>query len=152
MSNKESVVVTLKIITNLIKRTIRQSVDYNLTDNQIFILVYVFKNQNKRDIFQKDIEKVLDIRRSTTTEILQIMERDNLIKRVSTLDDKRVKKIILSEKGFYYVKQFERNFKLVETQLLAGVEKNELADFFMVLEKMKNNLNNIKYWDEEELC
>lgn len=152
MEDKKRLGVSFKIIANTIKRTIHQSLDYNLTDNQMFILIYVAKNQSKKDILQKDIEKILNIRRSTTTEILQIMERENLIKRIAVLDDKRLKKIILSDKGLNYVKQFEKKIKQVEKCLLNDISEEEQEQFFKILEKIKTNLNNIKYWDEEEIC
>ena len=145
MEDKKRLGVSFKIIANTIKRTINQSLDYNLTDNQMFILIYVAKNQSKKDILQKDIEKILNIRRSTTTEILQIMERENLIKRIAVLDDKRLKKIILSDKGLNYVKQFEKKIKQVEKCLLNDISEEEQEQFFKVLEKIKTNLNNIKY-------
>ncbi len=145
MVDKKRLGVSFKIIANTIKRTIHQSLDYNLTDNQMFILIYVAKNQSKKDILQKDIEKILNIRRSTTTEILQIMERENLIKRIAVLDDKRLKKIILSDKGLNYVKQFEKKIKQVEKCLLNDISEEEQEQFFKILEKIKTNLNNIKY-------
>lgn len=145
MEDKKRLGVSFKIIANTIKRTINQSLDYNLTDNQMFILIYVAKNQSKKDILQKDIEKILNIRRSTTTEILQIMERENLIKRIAVLDDKRLKKIILSDKGLNYVKQFEKKIKQVEKCLLNDISEEEQEQFFKILEKIKTNLNNIKY-------
>lgn len=145
MEDKKRLGVSFKIIANTIKRTIHQSLDYNLTDNQMFILIYVAKNQSKKDILQKDIEKILNIRRSTTTEILQIMERENLIKRIAVLDDKRLKKIILSDKGLNYVKQFEKKIKQVEKCLLNDISEEEQEQFFKILEKIKTNLNNIKY-------
>lgn len=137
--------VSFKIISNTLRRTINQGLDYNLTDNQIFILGYVFKNQNKKDILQRDILEILDIRRSTTTEILQVMEREDLIKRVAVSNDKRLKKIILSSKGQEYVKQYEKIFRKIENVLLEGITKEEQEEFFKVLEKIRNNLNNIKY-------
>ena len=137
--------VSFKIIANTLRRTINQSLGYNLTDNQIFILGYVFKNQNKKDILQKDILEILDIRRSTTTEILQVMEREDLIKRVAVSNDKRSKKIILSDKGLEHVKQYEKIFKKIENDLLKDISLEEQKEFFKILEKIKNNLNNIKY-------
>ena len=134
MEDKKRLGVSFKIIANTIKRTINQSLDYN-----------VAKNQSKKDILQKDIEKILNIRRSTTTEILQIMERENLIKRIAVLDDKRLKKIILSDKGLNYVKQFEKKIKQVEKCLLNDISEEEQEQFFKILEKIKTNLNNIKY-------
>ena len=42
MEDKKRLGVSFKIIANTIKRTIHQSLDYNLTDNQMFILILIW--------------------------------------------------------------------------------------------------------------
>ena len=63
-----------------------------------WIIAYLYHNC-ERDIFQRDIETRFSIRRSTVTGILQRMEKSDLITREPVTYDKRLKKIILSEKS-----------------------------------------------------
>ena len=58
-----------------------------------------FANNRDRDIFQKDFEQEFNIRRSTASAILSLMEKNDLIKRESVPYDARLKKITLTEKA-----------------------------------------------------
>jgi DNA-binding MarR family transcriptional regulator len=88
------------IFANRITRTIdKESSKYGVTGVQGRILGFIYHESSKRDIFQRDIEEDLDIRRSSVTSVLQLMEKNELIKRVSVCQDGRLKKLILTQKG-----------------------------------------------------
>ncbi len=143
MECEKNIGMSFKIISNQLKRVVNKKLGNNITHIQIFILRFLYENKDKKDIFQKDIEKLLDIRRSTTTEILNVMERNNLLERVDSLSDKRQKMIVLSEKGTKYLKDFEKIVLKTEKEILNNVSQEEKYIFFNVLEKIKNNLNNL---------
>ena len=143
MECEKNIGMSFKIISNQLKRVVNKKLGNNITHIQIFILRFLYENKDKKDIFQKDIEKLLDIRRSTTTEILNVMERNNLLERVDSLSDKRQKMIVLSEKGTKYLKNFEKIVLKTEKEILNNVSQEEKYIFFNVLEKIKNNLNNL---------
>ena len=70
----------VKAVSNIVKRTIdsRLSKDLKyeqLTTSQCKILNYLSSKEDT-DIYQKDIEKVFSIRRSTATKTLQLMEKN----------------------------------------------------------------------------
>lgn len=52
-----------------------------------------------RDVFQKEIEEVFRIKRSSVTSVLQTMEKKGLLIRESVPEDARVKKLILTEEA-----------------------------------------------------
>ena len=143
MECEKNIGMSFKIISNQLKRVVNKKLGNNITHIQIFILRFLYENKDKKDIFQKDIEKLLDIRRSTTTEILNVMERNNLLERVDSLSDNRQKMIVLSEKGTKYLKDFEKIVLKTEKEILNNVSQEEKYIFFNVLEKIKNNLNNL---------
>ena len=107
------------VLSNRIGRTIGKEVSqYGLTGVQSRILAFVYHESSKRDIFQKDIEEELDIRRSSVTSVLQLMEKNGYIKRVSVTEDARLKKIILTEKALDtenrihdYIERFEKSLQ-----------------------------------------
>lgn len=109
----------VSIFANRIHRTIgKEAAKYGITDVQSRILGFIQHNADKRDIFQKDIEEHLDIRRSSVTSVLQLMEKNGYIKRVSVSEDARLKKIILTEKGlktqkciFDFILKFEKSLR-----------------------------------------
>ena len=68
------------------------------THTQMQIIGYILDNYDK-EIYQKDLEAVLNLRRATVSGVLQTMERNGLVLRVVNDGDARSKKIILNEKA-----------------------------------------------------
>ncbi|HJK51630.1 MAG TPA: MarR family transcriptional regulator [Methanocorpusculum sp.] len=95
----------------------------------------------ERDIFQKDIEAILSIRRSTATGILQLMEKNGLIIREPVPYDARLKKLVPTQKTLAVNRRLEEEFKRINAQLIHGLTKEELDIFCSVAEKMQANLN-----------
>ena len=91
-------------VINKLSKKIRRYCDRNasemgLTGTQGRVLCYIFITSQWQDIYQRDIEDVFEIRRSTATGILQLLERDGYIERVSVPTDARLKKIVLTDKA-----------------------------------------------------
>lgn len=92
------------------------------------------------DVFQRDIEKEFNIRRSTATNILKLMEKNGLITRESVSQDARLKKIHLTEKAYELHEAVVENFKKLEEKLRCDISQDELDVFFSVLNKVNQNL------------
>lgn len=99
-----------------------------------------FYNNRDRDIFQKDFEKEFDIRRSTASNILSLMENNDLIKRESVPYDARLKKIVLTQKAIKSQCYVEEAFDRLETRMKENISEDELSVFFSVLDKINSNL------------
>ena len=65
-----------------------------LTPSQIRIITYLCEN---KVLYQKDIEKNLNLSRATISGILSTMEKNNIISRCVSECDLRSKKIVLNE-------------------------------------------------------
>lgn len=135
--------IEIKTLSNLITRRI-DSIDKikyldKITGTHGWIIKYLYENKD-RDIFQKDIEAKLQIRRSTATVMLQLMEKNDLITRVSVEYDARLKKIILTEKSTEMHLIIEEELGKLEKQVIKGLSEEELNKFFETLEKMKKNV------------
>ena len=104
-----------------------------------WIIAYLYHNRD-RDIFQRDIEIRFSIRRSTVTDILQRMEKSDLITREPVTYDKRLKKIMLTQKSMELHDTFTKRYDHLETKLTEGIEQDELDAFFSIIEKMKQNI------------
>ena len=88
------------ILSNLIKRRMRSASEaLGVTDTQARVIQYISEEGKKREIFQKDIEDTFCVRRSSVTQIIQLLERDGYITRESVERDARLKKLVLTEKG-----------------------------------------------------
>lgn len=99
-----------------------------------------FYNNRHRDVFQKDFEKEFNIRRSTASKILSLMESNDLITRESVDYDARLKKIVLTEKALELQSVVDNAFTRMETKIKEGITEEELDVFFRVLEKVNKNL------------
>ena len=143
MNRKVRVGYELKTISNLIKRYIYKSAVVAKCDKyseiQGMIINYLSKNEDK-DTFQRDIEEVFTIRRSTVTGVLQSMEKNNLIIRENVSYDARLKKIILTEFGkkihVHMIKEMEK----FEDTITKGVSEEDLEMFVQILNKFKKNI------------
>lgn len=109
------------------------------TITQARIMKYILENKDK-EIFQKDLEHKLNLRRATVSEVLSTMEKKGLIKREKNERDARSNKIILSmhESNEYY--KIKQNIEKLEQKLIENISKDELNTFISTLEKMKENL------------
>ena len=138
---EKSIGLEIKKLTVLMKRNMEKEIGCydNLTGNHSYILGFLYVNSQK-DIFQKDIEKVFSIRRSTATGILNIMEKNSLIERVACTEDSRMKKIVLTEKGKQIQKESFEKIKKFEKKLKANLTENELNQFFIILDKIRSNI------------
>ena len=107
---------------------------------QMIIMDYILNHQNE-DIYQKDLEEALHLRRATVSGVLQTMEKHELIERVLCDNDVRCKKIILKEKAkkMFDVKKMEF-FKLEEV-IKKGLSDEEIEIFCHIIESMQNNIN-----------
>ncbi len=73
---------------------------HGLTSIQLRIIGYLCAEEAKgRCVFQRDIEDVFRIKRSSVTSVLQILERKGLLLRESVPEDARIKKLVLTEEA-----------------------------------------------------
>lgn len=128
----------IKTVSNLMKRKMENDIGSkdNITRNHTYILGFLHHERN-RDIFQKDIEKEFQIRRSTATGILNVMEKNRLIQRVPCKEDARQKKIVVTEKGKELHKKSFEQMQNFEKRLKNSLTEKELEEFFNILDKLK---------------
>ena len=137
----------IRVISNLIKREVGNSgcEQYRdeLTGNNMFIIGYLAKHRNE-DVFQKDLEEVFMVRRSTMSAVLLRMEEKGLLKRTSVEHDARLKKITLTEKGMQLYQKMEHSIDNMEGRMISGLSPEEEATLLSLLEKVRTNLENEK--------
>ena len=114
--------------------------EYEITGKQVSVLLYIYDESKKRDVYAKDIEVAFDMRRASVTGILQLMEKNGIIIREENNQDARLKKLILTTKAKEARKKLKKEIIQVEKSLTKEVSKQELETFFTILQKMSNNL------------
>lgn len=108
-----------------------------------WILKYLHDNGSK-DIYQRDIEKQFGIGRSTVTTIIQLMEKQDLIRREAVEYDARLKKVILTEKGKQYHDLVGATIGDINQKVMQGISDEEKQFFLSTFEKLEENLRAAK--------
>jgi len=140
---KEQIGMEIKVLHNMYRRANETHGNRNYIldacGSNLWIIGYLMMNEGK-DVFQKDLEKKFSIRRSTASKTLQLMEDKGFILREPVFYDARLKKIILTDKAREIHKMLMDDIYSANTIAAEGISDEELAAFFKVTEKMKNNL------------
>lgn len=110
-----------------------------MTGTHGWALGFFHKNMGK-DVFQRDFEQEFNIRRSTASNILSLMEKNGLITRESVPYDARLKKIVLTPKAAEMQGIVIDALEKMEAQMRMGISDEELEIFFSVLSKINKNL------------
>lgn len=133
----------IKVLSNQIRRKVEKdltngSIKVPITQSRI--IGFLYKESFKRDIFQKDIEEEFEIRRSSVTNVLQLMEKNGYIKRISVAEDARLKKIMLTDKGLEIQQAIVEVLEEVENSLRATYSEEELSKLLYLLDKLSHTL------------
>lgn len=103
------------------------------------IIAYLHDHGDK-DVFQRDLEREFQVRRSTMSKVLTVLQQKDYIKRVDVSYDKRLKKIVLTQKAIKKADKLKSDRKSLEQKMVIGISNEELSKFKGTLEKIKNNL------------
>lgn len=144
--DKESYIsLEIRKLSILIKRIVDNNIAKNNFDVpsgiQSWVLRYLYKNRDK-DIFQRNIEKQFSIRRSSTTSMLQCMEKRGLIMRQGVDYDARLKKITLTPKAIKAVDTIEKEILEVGGLITKDLTEEEIKSFNHVISKIIKNLSD----------
>lgn len=145
----ERVCLQVKQLSNLIQRKffkseVKKKVD-TMTFSHGWVIGYLYNNRN-RCVLQSELEKEFRIRRSTITKILQLMEKNGLICRVPVENDARKKQLVLTPKAMQLHMLVINEMDETDRKIKKGINKKDLDTFFMVINKMKSNLEDNELW------
>lgn len=127
-------------VDNQIKRKIDQvALKHDLTSMQALFLKCIYDYSNNGDLFQKDLEKMFDIRRSSVSTMISCVEKKGYIKRESIPTDKRINKIVLTEKGRKKHEEVNTDLRKYKCELLEDFSDEEIKFLHDMLEKISQN-------------
>ena len=133
---------TSRLIKRVLDNNSQKEYIYKVTGTHGFALGFLHRNKD-RDIFQNDFEKEFDIRRSTASHILSLMEENGMITRESVPYDARLKKIVLTEKALNIQTEVMCFFDNLEKEFEKDISEEELQIFYSVLDKINSNIERI---------
>ncbi len=143
--SKEEKEIPFGRLVHFISRKLKQQnlisdEDIGLTPMQKHILKFILLETMHRDLYQKDVEEEFQIRRSTTTGILQLMEKNGFIYRESVAKDARLKRIIPTKKAEALREKILENIFQREKKMTHGIKEEDLTLCRAVLKQILTNL------------
>lgn len=104
------------------------------------IMDYLVLHQGK-EVFQKDLEKDLNVSKATVSSALFTMEKNNIVKRTTSKDDARSKQIVVTEESIRVHENMKIVFDNLDKELTKNMSTDEIEAFFSTIEKLRKNLN-----------
>lgn len=145
MKRSSTVGYKIRLIHNQIHKRMEAKRQENedgltLTGMQRWTMGFLIDHEGE-DIYQRDIEAAFSVSRATASNMLQVMERKGLIKRVSVEHDARLKKLLLTEDARSMLERVERDVNEMEQMLIKGMTKEEVAVLMGYLDRIIGNLD-----------
>ncbi|MCR5743505.1 MAG: MarR family transcriptional regulator [Lachnospiraceae bacterium] len=121
--------------------------DEEITGGQCRTLGFIKKRTEQGiDTYQRDIEKEFNIRRSSVTSLLQLLERKGLIERQSVDEDARLKKLIITPLGYETDKKVMDGIYESEEHLRSALTEEEQETLRCLMDKIKKSV------EEDNIC
>lgn len=142
MTHKDAIGYRIRLIHNQVRRQMeakREANEGKLTGMQHWTLHYL-KERQDAEVCQRDLEEAFSVSRATVSNMLQIMERDNLVERVSVERDARLKKLVLTEKAQRMLERSCRDVAEMEQTIIAGMTEREVEQLKGYLDRIMENL------------
>lgn len=137
----ENLGLEVRILSNLIYNKLNQTVmeTEGLTIHQCWILQHLTENAGK-EVYQKDIEQLFSIKRSTANQMLRTMESRGYIRRTVSDDDARKNVLTVTEEGIVACEHLVKKMYEFMLRLHGDIPKSELEQFQMTLRKLWKNI------------
>ncbi len=110
-------------------------IDLNITDYKI---LYIVKDGEKS---MKCISDRLSLAKGWVTDIIDNLEKKNLVIRIHNEDDRRVIKIRITDKGMKMYDEMRQFIKDTIKESLKNLDNNEIKSFENILNKINNKMN-----------
>ena len=112
----------------------------DLTIMQKHILKFILLETMQKDLYQKDIEEEFQIRKSTVTGYVQLMEKNGYLTRESVKGDARKKRLVPTEKAEGLRQAILEDIKLSEKRMEKGIPEEDVITCKHVLYQVLQNL------------
>lgn len=132
----------INILSHMLKKRMNANTQsLGITGVQSHVMHYILVKCADGPVFQRDVERAFSLSRSTATGILQLMEKNDLIRRESVASDARLKSLIPTKKAADLDAQIDEFLRQTEQRLTHGLSDEQLAQFIQTAEHMYANLD-----------
>lgn len=145
MSHKETILYSLKMIDNLVRKLMDRHITgdkQGLTIMHTWIVGFLYNNPD-RAVYQRDIEREFRVNRATVSGMISLMEQKGLIRRLSVSHDARLKKLELTQLGRELHEKQVRRFEALEGTMEDALTPEELRQLFVITDKLRHTLETL---------
>lgn len=143
MENDKKLGAAIRTLSILMKRRMELSSAKHTADSMTgmhgWIIGYLSHN-SERVIFQRDLQEFFSMRRSTASNVLQLMEKNGLIRRLPVENDARLKKIVLTDRAEKLHRDIEKEIGETEALMKQNITDEEVEAFLNISGKIIANL------------
>ena len=130
----------IRYIKHNMNLIISEVTNNQITHVQARVLFFLeWMEEEKKDVYQKNVEEFLSVSKSTASEIISNLENNGFISRVKLENDGRLRKIVLLEKGYETNKTIGNTLHDFEERMQKKLTKEELENFFIIVDKLVND-------------
>lgn len=129
--------ITNKSAKKLADEFNRRLQEHGTTRVQWIALFYIGK---AGEISQKELSDYMDIKESSMVRLIDRMEKEELVERRKDSEDRRITKIILTDKGKFLIEELMPRGQEFQDDVLKGISKEDLEVFKEVLQRMTDNI------------
>lgn len=98
-----------------------------------------------RDVYQRDLETIFKLRRSTLSSVISTLEKKGYLTRVPVPQDARLKKLVLTEAGQTVGLHVFEIFSHLNDLMIAGLTQEERTAFGSIMGKISQNLSEAEH-------
>ncbi len=131
--SSDELLIALNKFINMYQRSLyRTRAHYTPYRGQVRLLNIIAQNDG---LNQKELTEILDVRAATLSELLDKLERSNLIRRTKDEVDRRKMRVFLTPDGLEFLKKFENQNDFSE-QVFESLSSEEKYSFYNTIKKL----------------
>lgn len=147
---KDSLRLWLRLLntTNLIEQYVRRKLrtEFNCTLPKFDVLAELGRSEKPQTM--SELSRQLMVSNGNATGVIDRLQRDGLVQRLSSEDDRRVQYISLTKTGKLAFKRMAAAHETWITELMSGLRKTEIKEYNERLRQFKNTI--LKYLEETD--
>lgn len=132
----------VNVLSHKLKKRMNAALsEFGITAVQSRIMRYIMDKEAQGPVFQRDVEKTFEMSRSTATAILQLLEKNGVIRRESVPKDARLKSLVPTEKAQQIDERVRACMAENQRLMIEGLSEGQLLLFLEVVKHMSENLD-----------
>ena len=144
MDRQNSIGFVIRRMSNLLRRKLMEVAPppqdrQGVTETEGQIMGFLCDHP-ELELYQRDVEEVFCVRRSTASRFLQNLEADGMLRRESVPRDARLKRLVPTQKALAIHAEFEGVDRHLERLMTQGLTEEEVSCFLHVACKIQQNL------------